>query len=221
MKTLNFTSLLALGFTCGLSHATTITTGFESGSNALFADGTRTDITLTDNTAGANFSTTFRGGVALTRFDGPSYHQGSSAYFFVRGGGFNGTFNRGPLTPTGADGQILFGGNGASNVSFWAANRRNGPGITVTAFDSLDNAIGSSQLVSASSFSRFTFDADPGSAIARLQFDLPRASPTPNPPYVLALDTFSATSATTVPEPSAALLGALGLLALANRRTRK
>ena len=57
-----------------------------------------------------------------------------------------------------------------------------------------------------------------GGPIGSIAFDLP--GPASNPPYVLALDTFTATAAAAIPEPSSAAILLIGACAMATRRRR-
>ena len=99
------------------------------------------------------------------------------------------------------------------SVSFFAADRANGqPSFRV--LSTAGNVL-SSQIITATTnrplggATAFNLDsATLGSLIGSIEFD--NAGPAGSPPYVIAIDTFSA-SAAAVPEPNAAM----GLVALA------
>lgn len=143
---------------------------------------------------------TFSGGQQEQMFLGAAYNNGPAGYLFINGaGGFNGA------PSTGDTGDIFFGGLGATNVSFHAANLANGPSTVFTSFDVNGNVL------QALSTQVSTLNGNPGDAgeiltfntiggqnIFRIEADLP--GPVANPPYAAAIDTFSATVA--VPEPS-------------------
>ena len=68
-------------------------------------------------------------------FSGLAYNNGPAAYLFINGGGgFNGAAS------TGDTGNIFFGGGGATDVSFHAADLANGPATIFTSFD-IDGAV--------------------------------------------------------------------------------
>jgi len=184
-----------------------------------FVTGDTGDVTLTD---GAGFEVTFSGGQQQQMFDGPSYNNGPAAFLFINDGpgdaGFDGANpNTGPATGDGIDddtGMILFN-VGASSVSFFAANRANGASSTVNVF-SLDGDLLTSAAIpnGATADNLFSFTADAlGAGIGRIEFDL--AGPAANPPYVVAIDSFSVSA----PEPGMlSLFGVLALVGLARRR---
>ncbi len=208
------TLLLTTGAQAGI-----ITTEFNTSDG--FVTGDTGDITLTD---GAGFEVTFSGGQQQQMFDGPSYNNGPAGFLFINDGpgtaGFDGgNPTTGPATGDGINddiGSILFN-VGASSVSFFAANRANGASSTVNVF-SLDGSLLTSAPIpnGATADNLFTFTADVlGAEIGRIEIDL--AGPAANPPYVVAIDSFSATAA--VPEPGMlSLFGLLALMGLAGRR---
>jgi len=153
---------------------------------------------------------TFSGGQQQQSFLGAAYNNGPAGYLFINGGtGFNGAAS------TGDTGDILFGGNGATAVSFHAANLANGPATTFTSFDVDGNELESlltqvSSLNGSSEDEILNFTAIGGQNIARIEVNLPGPASPVNPPYAAAIDTFSATFAPAVPEPSS-----LALLSLA------
>ena len=208
------TVLLTTGAQAGI-----ITTEFDTSDG--FVTGDTGDVTLTD---GAGFEVTFSGGQQQQMFDGPSYNNGPAADLFINDGpgdaGFDGANpNTGPATGDGINddiGNILFN-VGASSVSFFAANRANGASSTVNVFG-LDGALLTSAPIpnGAAGDNLFTFTADDlGAGIGRIEFDL--AGPAANPPYVVAVDSFTVQA----PEPGMlSLFGAFALVGLVARRRR-
>jgi len=204
--------------------------GFVTGpiNGAAPAAGAFAPVTVTNG----GFDVTFSGGQQLQSFDGPSYSGGPAAFFFINTGPgaatFTGSFGN---TVTGganngdSNGSIAFSGLGASSVSFFAADRANGTSSTFDVLDifgntiSANNAIGDGAVGAAANQITLS-ESVLGSAIGAINFDL--AGPNANPPYVVAIDSFSATASTTaaVPEPSA-LMVMLGSLAVAGLRRRR
>lgn len=208
MKTFLSASLLLTS----ISSATTISTSFDLADG--FAAQDTNDIVLSDN----GFQVTFSGGQAERRFDGPSYRTGPSAFFFVNGPSFEGSFGR-TINGTGDVGTVSFN-IGVLNLSFAAADRANGTGA-FRILDQLGNTLASQSVTNEvnrnSDLFEFSSDDFGGTLIGGIEFD--NAGPNMNPPYVIAIDDFSATA---VPEPSSALLvgASLSLLALRRRRQR-
>lgn len=174
---------------------------------------------------GSTFSATFAGGQQQQAFDGPSYQAGGNGFFFVNTGpgsavfeGASGNTITGGANNGDQTGLITFSNLGASSVSFFAADRANGAASSLDIFDVNGGLLQSNVTIGSGAVSSqfFSFDeATLGAAIGSITFDLP--GPAANAPYVLAIDTFSATAA--VPEPtSAALLGSLVLTGLVRRR---
>ena len=167
---------------------------------------------------------TFSGGQQQQAFDGPSYEQGPSAYLLVNTGpgaavftGTSGNTITGGANNGDQTGSIAFN-TGVTDVSFFAANRANGAAATLDIFGIggelllEDFVIGSGDIDDQ----QFAFNsADLGGLIGEITFDLP--GPNANAPYVLAIDTFSATA---VPTPSAIGAGLAGLGLLGARRRR-
>jgi len=190
-------------------NAQTITTEF--GTVDGFVTGGTDDVVL-------DGLVTFTGGQQQQMFFGAAYNNGPAGYLFINGGGgFNGAAS------TGDTGSILFGGAGATAVSFHAANLENGAATSFTSFDvngvqietlltqvdNLNNNVGDANEI-------LSFSAIGGVNIGRIDADLP--GPAANPPYAAAIDTFSATFAA-VPEPSSvALLGLAAACGFLRRR---
>ena len=188
------------------------------------AAGAFNDVTLTNGA----FDVTFSGGQQQQGFDGPSYNNGPAAFLFVNTGpgaavftGASGNTITGGANNGDSNGLISFGGAGASTVSFFAADRANGAATTLNVLGTDGTTLLDSILVPSGSVSDnpFTLDASTlGGAIGSISVDLP--GPNANPAYVVAIDSFSATAASAVPEPSSltAMLSALALVALRRRR---
>ena len=176
-------------------------------SNVVFSDG--------------DFTATFIGGVQEQSFDGPAYNAGPDAYFFVNGT-YTGTFGVRPLTGNTDVGSVQFN-TGVQTLSFSAADRANGtPSLRVLGTDG--SVLATETIASTSNRSAtalFSFDADDlGGLIGGVEFD--NAGPAANPPYVIALDSFSATAApVAVPEPSSLAALAMAATAVAARRRRR
>ena len=161
---------------------------------------------------------TFSGGQQQQSFLGGAYNSGNAAFLFINvGGGFNGAAS------TGDTGNIFFGGGGATDVSFHAANLANGAATEFTSFDADGEAI-ETLLTQVDALNNnpgdageiLNFSAVGGRNIFRIEVDLP--GPVANPPYAASIDTFSATIAA-VPEPSSlALLGLAASCGFLRRR---
>lgn len=213
-------------FSAAVTTAVFLSAGAQAGViNTEFntSDGFVTgDTTPTSLNDGAGFEVTFSGGQQQQMFDGPSYNNGPAGYLFINDGpgdaGFDGgNPNTGPATGDGIDddsGMIVFN-VGASSVSFFAANRANGASSTLNVFSVAGDLLTSAAIPSgAVGDNLFNFRSDTlGADIGRIEIDL--AGPAANPPYVVAIDSFSAS----VPEPGMlSLFGAIGLLGLVRRR---
>ena len=180
-----------------------------------FVTGDFNPVTLSSTTA-PGFGAIFSLGQQQQGFDGGSYVNGPAGYLFI-----NGTFNG--VSGDGVDdddGLIDFIGAGASEVTFFAANRAQGGFVGVDVFGVDDTTLLTSfqvtQTVLNASATQTVLSASAlGGAIGRIEFDLP--GPVANPPYVLAIDTFTATA---VPEPGAAALFVLGMITMTSRRRR-
>lgn len=200
-------SFVFIGLVCfaSVGHGGFVTTTFSS---SEFSTGSFAPVTLLSGDG--TLSATFSGGVQRQSFDGPSYNDGPDAYFFINGT-FTGSFGD---TQSGSTdiGRVVFN-RGVESVSFFAADRANGqPSFRV--LSTTGNEL-TSQLITATTnrpsggATAINLDsATLGSLIGSIEFD--NAGPAGNPPYVIAIDSFSATAAA-VPEPS----GALPLLFLA------
>lgn len=230
MRKLVILSLSAVLFLPLSASAQTITTAFNTSdgfvtgpiNGAAPAAGAFDPVTLSDS----GFDVIFSGGQQLQSFDGPSYQGGPAAYFFVNTGGgaatFTGSFGStitGGANNGDSNGLIEFGGFGASEVSFFAADRANGAASALNVFGTDGSLLQGGVTIPSGVVSDFFFEFTEsalGAPIGSIGFDL--AGPAANPPYVVAIDTFSATAA--VPEPSSALLlGGLALVGL--RRSRR
>ena len=220
-------------FSSSFAGAQTVTTSFGTGdgfvtgptNGAAAAAGAFSDVTVFDNGPGT-FSATFSGGQQQQMFDGPSYNSGPAALLFVNTGpgaavftGASGNTITGGANNGDTNGLISFSGAGASSVSFFAANRANGAaGATGEVFDTAGVSLGTFNIPNGGT-SDFFFDSTVNfgsAAIGSIGFDLP--GPASNAPYVVAIDSFSATAA--VPEPSG-VLALLGTLAIAGLRRRR
>ena len=185
-------------------NAQTVTTEFATGDGFVTGD-------LTDQVLDG--LVTFTGGQQQQMFLGGAYNNGPAAFLFVNGaGGFNGGGGQNAVS-TGDTGSIVFGGAGATAVSFHAANLANGPATAFTAFD-VNGVEIETQLTQVSNLNAnagdageiLSFSASGGANIGRIDVDLP--GPNSNAPYAASIDTFSATIAA-VPEPSSLALFSL------------
>lgn len=200
---------MALTLGANLNAQTIVTTEFTNG--GAFTTGSTADVVL-------DGLVTFSGGQQQQGFLGAAYNNGPAAYLFINGGGgFNGAASTGDL------GEILFGGGGATDVSFHAANLAEGAATAFTSFDASGNTL-QTLLTQVDSLNTIPDDAGEilsftsigGQNIARIEVNLP--GPAANPPYAAAIDTFSATVAA-VPEPSSvAILGLAVTCGLLRRR---
>ena len=153
---------------------------------------------------------TFSGGQQQQSFLGVAYNNGPAAYLFVNGGGgFNGAAS------TGDTGEILFGAGGATAVSFHAANLAEGAATSFDAsgntLETLSTSVSNLNSNAGDAGEILSFTSVGGQNIARIEVNLPGPAATPNPPYAASIDTFSATVAAAIPEPSS--LAFLGLAA--------
>ena len=210
--------------------ADTVTTGFDTSdgfitapvNGAAPAAGAFNAVTVQSTTG--TFAATFSGGQQQQMFDGPSYQAGPAAYLFVNTGpgsavftGTSGNTITGGANNGDQTGSIFFNNFGASQVSFYAADRANGAASTLDIFDINGALLLTDYIIPSGSVADqfFSFDASTlGGNIGSITFDLP--GPAANAPYVLAIDTFSATSA--VPEPSSAAVISLVFAGLLRRR---
>ena len=211
---LSFLSLLLVVSTANAQS--TVSTSFDS---ATFGTGVANaaPVTLSDGA----LSAVFDGGFQEAAFHGPAYNQGNQAYFFLNGT-FTGSFGRSE-TLNNDTGSIDFN-TGVDSLSFFAARFGNGtPSFSVLGVDdttvlaSSDITAGSNQ--NGAGATPFTFDsASLGGQIGSVVFD--NAGPAGNPPYLIAIDSFSA-SVNAVPEPSSvmSLVLAAGGLVLRRRRS--
>ena len=213
MKNYFMALAMALTLAANLDAQTPVETEFSTEDG--FTTGDTADVVLDE-------LVTFSGGQQQQMFLGGAYNNGPAGFLFINGGGgFNGA------TSTGDTGSILFGGGGATEVSFHAANLANGPATTFTAFDvnggliqELTTQVSSLNSTPGDVGEILTFSAVGGQNIDRIEVNLPGPASPVNPPYVAAIDTFSATIApSTVPEPSSlALLGLAASCGLLRRR---
>lgn len=193
----------------GAAHANTITTSFNAGDG--FITGDTNPVTLTNGA----FQTTFSGGQQQQGLDLPSYHTNPAGYLFI-----NGVFNGvGGSSDTG----LIDFSIGVTDVSFFAANRGQGAGVTLNTFGVDDTTLLDTIFITQTS----NQDADGavpttlsslvlGALIGSIGIDLP--GPAGNPPYVLAIDDFSVTA---VPLPAAFPLFLVGLASLGLWRRRQ
>ncbi|MEM1109817.1 MAG: PEP-CTERM sorting domain-containing protein [Planctomycetota bacterium] len=147
---------------------------------------------------------TFSGGQQQQFFDGPSYQAGGTGFLFVNTGGGSAVF-------TGTSGNTITGGanngdqngaisfsQGVTEVSFFGADRANGAATTIDIFDTSGGLLLEDFEIESGSVGdqQFSFSSrELGGLIGEITFDLP--GPAANPPYVAAIDTFSATRANT------------------------
>ncbi len=202
--------LLTLTLAASPSGATTIFTEFNTQDG--FVTGFLGPSILSDSSGMP--AVVFGGGQQQQGFFGPAYNQGPAAYIF-NNGGFNG------ILSTGDTGLIGILGNGATQVSFHAADLGNGPATSFTAIGTDGSVLGTAltqvdTLGGDDPAEVIEFFASGSINIAAIEVNLP--GPASNPPYAASIDSFSATLA--VPEPSSVLLTALGLMAVASRRRR-
>ena len=210
MKTYYLAMFVALCLIATSIAQTTVTTEFNAGPD--FTEGSTADAVIGGGLV------TFSGGQQRDGFLGAAYNNGPAAYLFINGGGgFNGAAS------TGDTGSILFGGGGATSVSFHAADLANGAATAFTAIG-IDGSNLGTQLTQVSSLSGtdpleiLSFSSIGGINIDRIEVDLP--GPNANPPYAASIDTFSATIAAAVPEPSSIALLSLATSCTLLRRRR-
>ena len=196
-------------------NAQTVTTEFATGDGFVTGD-------LTDQVLDG--LVTFTGGQQQQMFLGGAYNNGPAAFLFVNGaGGFNGGGGQNAVSTGDNTGSIVFGGAGATAVSFHAADLANGAATSFTSFD-VNGVQIETLLTQVSNLNAnlgdageiLSFSASGGANIGRIDVDLP--GPNANAPYAASIDTFSATIAA-VPEPSSlALFGLAASCGFLRRR---
>lgn len=209
-----FFALLAVACLASTANAQSLTTSFSQADG--FTTGSTANVTFPGS---GGLTATFSGGFQEQSFDGPAYNAGPEAYFFVNGT-YTGSFGR---TATGSTdvGTVSFS-TGVDQVSFSAADRANGTG-TFRVLDTSGATLLSQSIVATdngTAAAAFSFDSSvdfDGSQIGSIEFD--NAGPAANPPYVIAIDSFSA-SVNAVPEPSSMLFGLLVPAVAVLRRNR-
>ncbi len=209
IKSLQISSVLASGvFVASAATASTVSTNFD------LSDGFVTGGLAPVSVSNGFLDVTFSGGQQQQMFDGPSYNTNPSAYLFVNGPGFIGNISGTEAVSTGDMGLIDFNVP-VSEVSFFGANRAMGAATTLrvlgvdgTLLDTILITQTSNQLGDGAVPTMISSEAL-GALIGSIEVDLP--GPAGMPPYVFALDTFSATAST--PESSTTLgIMAFGLL---------
>ena len=223
------TGVIAIGLSTVMGlllapHAMAVAISTQFNTSDGFVTGDFNPVTLTNG----GLSVTFAGGQQLQGFDLPSYNTNPAGYLFINGP-FTGSFG----STVSGDGGAVDGINddlglidfntGVATVSFFAANRANGGGVTLNVFGVDDTTLlgtvfitqTSNQSSDGASLTTITSAAFGGS-IGSIGIDLP--GPAGNPPYVLAIDNFSVRTA--IPEPVTASLSLMGLgvLSIAARR---
>ena len=183
-----------------------------------FVTGSFAPITLSSSSV-PGFDATFSLGQQQQSFDGGSYVNGPAGFLFINGN-FNGATGDGINDDAGV---IDFSGNGASEVTFFGANRANGAAVGFEVFGVDDTtSLGQFSItqtsLSPSATQTILSEIALGGAIGRIEFDLP--GPAANAPYALAIDTFTATSAAVIPEPGTAGIFLFGALAMVLRCRR-
>lgn len=198
MKYYLFAMLMALALATNSNAQTTVTTEFNT-SDGFVTAGTA-DVALVGGLV------TFSGGQQQQMFSAAAYNNGPAAYLFINGdGGFNGAAS------TGDTGNIFFGGGGATDVSFHAADLANGAATIFTSFD-VDGAVLQNVSTQVENLNTnagdlgevLNFTSIDGQNIFRIEANLP--GPAFNAPYAASIDSFSATVAVAVPEPSSFVL---------------
>ena len=228
---MNFTKLLfaASAIIPGLFYSSsalastfTVETSFNSSDG--FITGDFNDVTVSDGL----LDVTFSGGQQQQMFDLQSYNSNPAGYLFINGqGGFQGSSGN-TADPTGDTGLIDFN-LGVSEVSFFAANRGNGPAVTLNILGVDDMTILETILITQDSnqpadgaVPTMISASDVGGLIGSIAIDLPGPATPPNPPYVLAIDSFSATAS--VPESSNTvalmLLGVVGASVVVKKKLK-
>ena len=180
--------------------ASSISTSFDTADG--FITGGTAPVVLSDG----DFTATFSGGQQQQMFDGPSYNSGPAAYLFVNGGtGFTGTSGNTAASTGDAAGLIDFN-QGVSEISFFAANRANGPEGTINIFAEDDvTLLGSVPVIqsenteASGAIATVISSADfAGQLIGSIGFDNAGPADPPNSPYVIAIDSFTARAAAVV-----------------------
>ena len=192
----------------------TISTQFNTSDG--FIQGDFNPVTLTDGP----LEVTFSGGQQQQFFDLQSYNGNPAGYLFINGN-FNGVSGDGIDDDRG----LIDFNLGVNEVSFFAANRGNGAQVTLNIFGTDDTTLlgtvdikQTSNQTTDGAVETMISSATLGGLIGSIEVDLP--GPAANPPYVLAIDTFSASA--DIPEPASAIaiLGLSSLMLWRRRQTR-
>ena len=194
---------------CTISPNLSVSTSFDttdgfitSGVNGAVVDGSLDPVVLSDG----SFTATFSGGQQQQMFDGPSYNSGPAGYLFVNGGtGFTGTSGAVVASTGDATGLIDFN-QGVTEISFFAANRANGPEGTINVFAEDDDTllgtvpvIQTENTAASGAVATVISSADfAGQLIGSIEFDNAGPADPVNPPYVIAIDSFTASVGTSV-----------------------
>ena len=221
-KLLFATCAIIPGFICSSSAlgATVFTASTSFDTTDGFITGDFNPVTISDGL----LEVTFSGGQQQQGFDIPSYNSNVAAYLFINGdGGFTGSLGN-TADPTGDTGLIDFN-LGVSEVSFFASNQGNGAGVTLNILGVDDSTILDTILITQTSnqpgdgaVPTIISSSDLGGLIGSIAIDLP--GPANNPPYVLAIDTFSASASVPESNNTFALmfLGILGASVVVKRQ---
>lgn len=215
MKAYIAAMFLALSVAGVASAQSIITTSFNTSDG--FATGGTASTTLTS--LDGFLTATFSGGQQQQMFDAPSYESPPAGYLFVSGPSFTGASGI-TISGTGDTGSVDFN-IGVDAVSFFAADLANGTGVfRVLGVDDTTvlNTTSITNVANNAGAPPFSFtSAGLGAQIGSIEFD--NAGPAGNPPYVIAIDTFSA-SVAAIPEPSSIALGLMALGGMFLRRRR-
>lgn len=218
----------ALALLAGPALASPVTVSTQFNTSEGFVTGDFGDQTISNGP----LSVTFSGGQQQQSFNLAAYNVNPAAYLWINGTLVDSVGPNAGTNSVSGDGidddlGLIDFNIGVSEVSFFAANIANGAAAALTFFGVDDVSVlgtilisqESNQLSDGATPTVITSSVFAGQEIGSIGVNLPGPASPPNPPYALAIDSFSATAA--VPEPTTLATLALGSVGMAGLRYRR